>query len=225
MAFQTRLILRAMASGHGYQISASCEVTEGKPSNDQSMETCYLLAITCKDFTLVLDTLPGKDCLVAVAVWANETLPMDFLLQRPEKLWSPSTPGIDPLVFGNNDVTFATQCAICDGSGTLECEKCQASGWLPCERCDSQGYFKCQSCGGTGVYKARKTCSKCGGSGAFVGRNGKVVGSCNPCGGRGVFEQLDCNRCSGAGRITCRTCQGLNGLGLKRITATHLPMR
>lgn len=193
---------------HVYGLTASCEVAEGKSGSEHPVETCCLLAITCKDLTLVMDILPGKDCWVAVAVWANETLPMDVLLQRPERLWSPSTAVVNPLALSSDDITFATKCAVCDGSGSLDCEKCEASGWLPCNKCGSQGDFECQSCGGSGVYKPRKTCSKCGGSGNFVGRNGKVVGSCNACGGRGVFEQLDCNRCSGAGRLTCRTCDG-----------------
>lgn len=192
---------------HVYGLTASCEFMDGKLTGEHSAEAGCLLAITCKDFTLVMDILPAKDCWVAVAVWANETVPMDVLLQRPEKLWSPSTAVFNPLIFSSDDVTFATKCAVCDGSGLLDCEKCDASGWLPCNRCDSQGDFECQSCGGSGVYKPRQTCPKCGGSGDFVGRNGKIVGKCNACGGRGNFEQLDCIRCSGTGRLICRTCE------------------
>lgn len=192
---------------HVYGLTASCEITESNPSSDQSVETCCLLAITCKDFTLVLDILPGKDCWIAVAVWANETLPMDVLLQRPERLCSSSTEAVNPLIFNSGDVTFATKCAVCDGSGLLDCGECEASGWLPCNGCDSQGDLECQSCNGSGIFKPRKTCSKCGGSGDFVGRNGKIVG-CRPCEGKGYFEQLDCKRCSCSGRLTCGTCKG-----------------
>lgn len=193
---------------HVYGLTASCEVAVGKQVCDPLVETYCLLAITCKDFTLVLDILPNKDCWVAVAVWANEMLPMDILLQRPERLWSPPTAVVEPLALSNEDIAFSTKCSVCDGSGELDCEKCEASGRLPCNRCGSQGDFQCKSCSGSGIYKPQKSCSRCGGSGDFVGRNGRVVGSCNACGGQGYFDQLDCNRCSGAGRLTCRTCEG-----------------
>lgn len=217
LVFDSRVTVRGLAQDfrgervvrvkHVYGVSALCEPIEGYTSIEPSHETCRLLAITSREVTVVCDILPGQDCWIAVAAWANETLPIDILLQRPEKMWSCPEATFDTLPLIRDATTFATKCSECDGSGELDCEKCDASGRLPCRPCDARGDFQCSRCHGSGVFKPRKTCPKCDGSGNFVGRNGRVL-DCNPCHGRGYFEQLDCNACSGSGRFQCRSCGG-----------------
>jgi len=187
---------------HVFGITADCEKIENKSLTKNATETKTLLVMTGKDFTLVMDILPGKDCWVAVAIWPNETLPIDILLQRPEKMWSPAKPAIKHLTVNKNDFSFASICPICDASGALDCEKCIATGRLPCRRCENIGEIRCPKCDGSGIYQK---CKRCNGTGEFIGRKGDVMGECRSCNGSG---QLDCNICSGNGKLECRNCSG-----------------
>src|SRR5205823_1305109 len=123
--------------------TACCERTHQEGLRSGEPERHVLLALTSREVTLFCDRLPGKDCLVAVGVWANEVLPMAFLLQRPEQFL--------PLRLGE----LAVEALPRDERGfAVGCRECDASGEVDCKRCD-----------GSGIFKPRADCNRCQGRG------------------------------------------------------------
>ena len=155
-------------------------------TQDKLPDSCTLLALTCREVTLLADVLPGKDCWIAVAVWPNELVPMSLVLQRPRKFWFVPTDRVEVKTLERDRAGFATACPKCNGFGTLDCRRCQ----------------------GSGIHKPRRTCPKCNGSGNFIGKYGDVMGDCRACDGRGHWPQTDCNACDGSGSVECYRCHG-----------------
>lgn len=168
-----------------FGMTASCAlVPDGVPSQASGAEPQphFLLAISCRDITLIADVMPGKDCLVAVDVWANEVLPMHLLVQRPNRMWL-APAHIDPQFILPDGVGFAIGCPRCEGSGRVTCVKCEGDGTIECR--------------------------KCGGSGNYIGKYGDRMGDCHACEGRG---SLECSNCAGEGTVECRKCVGIGRL-------------
>jgi hypothetical protein len=164
-----------------YALSARCELTAAAgPPRPGTPHT--LLAFSCREVTLLADVLPGKDCLFAVALWANELLPLAFLLQRPEQLVPLEGGALAPAVLGRDRLGFATVCERCGGSCKLGCDHC----------------------GGTGIFKPRCPCPRCGGLRYYQ----RVDRPCRACHGQGFFPQQNCNACQGLRVITCFVCKG-----------------
>ena len=195
-------------------------------------ESGTLLALTCREITLLADVLPGKDCWIAVEVWPNELLPMKWVIQRPQKPWFLNADRIDVVPLEHDRVGFGIKCPKCDGSGSVECGKCGGTGVhkprTDCNRCGGRGNFSvvCRKCGGSGSFEAE--CRRCGGSGSHKGGicygcngsgrkefdchpchgTGRRTLECKACEGRGYFPQLDCSLCEGSGALECSRCGG-----------------
>lgn len=195
-------------------------------------ESGTLVALTCREITLLADVLPGKDCWIAVEVWPNELLPMNLVIQRPEKPWFLNADGLEVVPLEHDRAGFGTKCPKCDGSGSVECGKCGGTGVhkprTDCNRCGGRGNFSvvCRKCGGSGSFEAE--CRRCGGSGSHKGGTcygcngsgrkeldcrpcdgtGGITRECRACEGRGYFPQLDCSLCEGSGALECSRCGG-----------------
>lgn len=202
-----------------FGLAAVCDRIDGLEEDRGEPQPHPLLAITCRELTLLADVLPGKDALIAVAVWPNERLPMPLLIRRPDRLSTLAGDVLMVRAIERDRLGFAITCTNCDGTGRagclkcgttgrLDCLKCGTTGRLECRQCDQSGRVECFKCRGSGVFKPQKTCPKCGGSGNFIGRNGHVVGECSACDGRGYWPQRDCDPCSGSGSLSCRGCDG-----------------
>lgn len=144
-----------------FGLTAACEPAAGAAESRGVPEFHGLLAITSREVTVIADAMPGTDCLMAVSVWANETLPLSILLKRPDKLWTVPEGGLSVLTLERDALGFAVACTNCGGNGRQKCGKCNGSGihkpQAACDRCGGQGF-------------RTETCRNCQGQGQQIGR-------------------------------------------------------
>lgn len=163
--------------------------------------------------TILLDNFFDTGMLLAQDAWANEKMPIHYLLHMPTDnfLHSDSFPVV-PRILSKDAWSFCMLCDNCNGNGKITCEKCDGNGYIKCKKCQGTGYIECKNCNGTG---GRWTCSKCGGSGQLSCDHcygtGKIT--CKKCGGSGDHysargNRYDCSACNGTGRWECRACRG-----------------
>ena len=119
-------------------------------------------------------------------------------------------------------------CAVCNGSGTIECTECEngqidvtcsacgGSGLVTanCDACSATGYLEnsCPTCAGTGL-DGENQCSDCSGNGVVqipcdnCNATGLIETTCESCNGNKVVKE-DCAVCSATGEVECTTCAG-----------------
>jgi hypothetical protein len=215
-----------------YGRSAWCEFVNAPPTQAAAGAARPLLMLACREITLLAEVLPGKDCFFGLAVWANELVPLNFLLQRPE--WTVSAAvSLEIALLRRDRLGFAIVCSTCAGSGKLACSRCGGSGefkpactcnrcegrgsWTAtCKRCSGSGSFheSCRKCGGSGLYFRGGACNVCGGAGSLTrschpcGGSGQVTLPCRACDGKGILPRQECNACQGQGSVPCYRCRG-----------------
>ena len=131
----TTVVVTGSYGEHAVCVPAEGEERHGEP------ESHRLLCVTCPELTLLADILPGKDCLHAVATWANELTPLSYVVQRPRKPVGASRRFFDVRFLRRDHEGFGILCDVCSGSALVDCRKCQ----------------------GSGIYESARTCDKCSG--------------------------------------------------------------
>lgn len=140
-----------------------------------------MLLITAREISLLVDVLPHKDCFYAIDIWANEFMPQRYLVQRGRYVNTSDENRFRALCL-SEQMSLATHCFTCDGSGKQRCPKCKGDGTFIVE------------------------CRACSGSGSYIGKYGDPM-TCRACRGSGSHT-YDCNPCNGSGAVDCHVCSG-----------------
>ena len=159
---------------------AICAVDSGSERHGQP-DSRRLLALSGSLMTILTDVAPGKNCLHGVAVWANELLPLPYVMQRAR---SP--------VITDRKKAFDIQHLKRDFQGF----------GAACPRCSGSGRVNCPKCAGSGIHKPSCQCIRCGGTGYFSPSVG-AGGTCYGCNGTGFLQAQSCYACE-SGKLTCR---------------------